>query len=320
MGLLSYWRDMLEEDVLLQGASLAEYTSIRVGGPADVLAIPSHLDRLGMLVRTAHDAGIPVTVLGGGSNVLIRDGGIRGLVILNRCRGYTRLEGDPPRVWVESGMSLAGLARRLIQEGIGGLTWAVSIPGTVGGAVVGNAGAHGGSMADVVEQVTLLHRDGSIENVSGEQMEYGYRTSVVKRQIQEGKGFPVVLGALLRLYPGDADALREEADRYLRYRRQTQPTEPSVGSVFRNPPGDYAGRLIEAAGLKGARVGGAMVSPVHANFIINVGGAMAKDVLALMRLVQERVQEMFDVLLQPEILVLGEERVGTRVRRWEVEE
>ncbi len=306
--LIPYWRDILGEDTLLENASLADYTTFRVGGPADVLALPTRLDRLATLVRSAHAHGVPVTVLGGGSNVLIRDGGLRGLVVVNRCRQHRLFEGEDgqPRVWAESGVSLAGLARELIRHGIGGLTWAVSIPGTVGGAVVGNAGAHGGSMADVVESVSLLHEDGAVEQVPASALAYGYRSSALKAAYQQGVRFPVVLGATLRLTYGDAAALRKEADAFLAHRRRTQPVEASVGSIFRNPDGDYAGRLIEAAGLKGARVGDAEVSTVHANFIINRGRARAADVLALMQLVQARVREAFGVELEPEIMVIGE--------------
>ncbi len=313
--LITYWREVLAGDLLAEQAPLARYTSMRVGGPAEVLAVPTRLSRLLLLLRSAVQAGVPVTILGGGSNVLIPDEGIQGLVVVNHCRGMTILEGDPPRVWAEGGMPLAGLARALVQRGIDGMTWAVSIPGTLGGAVVGNAGAHGGSMAEVVERVALLYEDGGIENVPVEALCYGYRTSVLKQKRAAGDPFPVVVGAMLALTRGDMAELRRQAQAYLRYRRRTQPGEPSVGSIFRNPPGDYAGRLIEAAGLKGTHVGGAMISPIHANFIVNTGNARTADVLTLISRVQERVRKMFGVQLQPEILVLGEERVGTRARR-----
>ncbi len=303
------WREILAGDAVIESARLADYTTLRVGGPADVLAIPTRSDRLVALVADAHRYDIPITVLGGGSNVLVLDGGIRGLVIINRCRDV-RLpvdEGGESRVWAEAGASLAGLARTLIRQGWDGLTWAVSIPGTVGGAVVGNAGAHGGCIADVLISATLLFEDGSTREVDVDDLAYAYRTSALKRAREEGHPFPVVIAATFRVHRADPDVLRARADEFLAHRRRTQPVEASAGSIFRNPEGDYAGRLVEAVGMKGARVGGAMISPVHANFIVNVDNARAADVLALIRLAQERVRATFGIDLEPEILILGED-------------
>ncbi len=307
---IARWRQILGEDTLAEHVPLAEYTTLRVGGPADVLAMPTRSERLAALVADAHAHGVPVTILGGGSNVLVLDGGIRGLVVLNRCRRtrvFTDEDGEP-RAWAEAGASLAGLARALIREGLDGLTWAVSIPGTVGGAVVGNAGAHGGAIADVLESATLLFEDGSTREVPASDLAYAYRTSRLKEARERGEPFPVVLAATFRLRRVDPHALRARADEFLAHRRRTQPVEASAGSIFRNPSGDYAGRLIDVAGLKGARVGGAMISPLHGNFIVNVGGARARDVLALIRLARERVREQFGVDLETEILILGEDR------------
>ncbi len=301
------WEQIMGDDPLSEHVPLAPYTSFRVGGPADVLALPTRRERLIALLLEAYRAHVPITLLGGGSNVLVPDEGIRGLVVINRCRGYRIEEGRRPHVWAEAGMSLAGLARALIRAGWDGLTWAVSIPGTVGGAVVGNAGAHGGDMASVLEEVIWLERDGRVRHVPVEALDYGYRTSTLKRARRAGDPFPVVLAVRLRIWPGDPEALRATADTYLAYRRRTQPSEPSVGSVFRNPPGDYAGRLIEAAGLKGYRLGNVAVSRVHANFIINLGGGRTSQVLALMDLIQERVAAKFGIWLEPEILILDSE-------------
>ncbi len=305
--LVRRWREMLEGDAVLENSPLAGYTSLRVGGPADVLALPTRTDRLVALVRDARGRRIPVTLLGGGSNVLVLDGGVRGLVIINRCRHFRVFEGQDgvPRVWAEAGVALAGLARTLIQQGLDGLTWAVSIPGSVGGAVVGNAGAHGGCVADVLESVTLLEEDGRTVEVAAADLDLGYRTSVLKEARVNGQAFPVVLAATFRLERRDPAVLRARADEFLSYRRRTQPVEASAGSIFRNPEGDYAGRLIEAAGLKGTRVGGAMISQVHANFIVNVGNARAADVLTLIRMARERVRQRFGIDLELEILILG---------------
>jgi len=303
---LSVWRKVLEGDFVAENVPLAPYTTFRIGGPADVLAVPTHRERFVALMRSAAEMGIPFLVLGGGSNVLIPDEGIRGLVIINRCRSFEVIPGEGEWVYVrvDAGVSLAGLARETVRQGLDGLTWAVSIPGTVGGAVVGNAGAHGGSMAEVVEWVHVLQEDGQVVRVPGEALAYGYRTSTLKEARQQGKAFPVVVDVMLRLRRGDARLLRQQADAFLDHRRRTQPTESSVGSIFRNPPGDYAGRLIEAAGLKGVRVGDVAVSTVHANFIVNLGNGRAADVRALMRIIQERVRQQFGVHLEPEILIL----------------
>ncbi len=307
--LVARWRQLLAGDEVMESVPLARYTTLRVGGPADVLAFPTRTERLVALVRDAVAEGVPVTVLGGGSNVLVLDGGVRGLVVINRCRGTRVFVGDDgePRVWAEAGASLAGLARALIREGLDGLTWAVNIPGTVGGAVVGNAGAHGGCIADVLERVTLLYADGQVKDVSAEDLGLGYRASRLKEARLTGEMFPLVLGATFRLTRGDPARLRQRADEYVAYRRQTQPVEASAGSIFRNPPGDYAGRLIEAAGLKGARVGDAMISPLHGNFIVNLGRARAQDVIALIALARQRVRERFGVDLELEILIIGQE-------------
>jgi UDP-N-acetylmuramate dehydrogenase len=204
---------------------------------------------------------------------------------------------------------MAGVARTSIKAGLTGLEWAVSVPGTVGGAVVGNAGAHGGEIKDNLVDLLLIDEEGEVRSLTVEELDYSYRESVLKRKQPLAAGFKaVVLSANFRLANGDADESGERADRYLAHRRQTQPVEPSLGSTFVNPPGDYAGRLIEAAALKGVRVGGAEVSELHANFIINRGGvgrATAADVLGLIRLVQQTVHQQSGVWLEPEVQLVG---------------
>ncbi|MCS7222499.1 MAG: UDP-N-acetylmuramate dehydrogenase [Anaerolineae bacterium] len=278
---------------------LGDYTSFRIGGPADLLVVVHTVDDLAGAVALAHKSGMPWWVLGGGSNVLISDAGVRGLTIVNRCRAI-RI-GEDGTVWAESGALLAGLAREAIQAGLAGLEWAVSVPGTVGGAVVGNAGAHGGCIADCLSSVELVHPSGQRFVWPAAELELGYRSSRLKTGALTG----VVLSASFRLTPAPVDTLRQRASEYLAYRRRTQPITASAGSIFRNPPGDYAGRLIEAAGLKGAREGGAQFSTVHANFIINLGGATARDVLCLIERAQRAVKERFGVTLEPEILFIG---------------
>jgi UDP-N-acetylmuramate dehydrogenase len=253
--------------------------------------------------RAAQADGLPWRVLGGGSNVLVSDAGVRGLVIVNRARQTVFEDGFV--VQAESGANLAALARSCVARGWAGLEWAVGVPGTVGGAVVGNAGAHGGDISGVLQSVTVLDA-GEVVQWPAERLGYAYRNSVLKRSAREGAVSCVVLAATLALEPGDPAHLAQKADEFLERRKRIQPPGPSFGSMFKNPPGDYAGRLIEAAGLKGTQIGGAQVSPLHANFFVNTGGATAADVLALVQLARQRVQEQFGVELELEVELVGD--------------
>jgi UDP-N-acetylmuramate--alanine ligase len=290
------------------GEALARHTTFRIGGPADLFAAVNDPDLMVQLAVLATAHGIPCTVLGGGSNVLVSDAGLRGLVIVNQCREIRTVPGEQPQLVADAGVALAGLARWAIREGLAGLEWAVSVPGTVGGAIVGNAGAHGGQIADNLAWVQVAGLDGSRRKVPAAELRLSYRTSVFKEHLAMGKPIPLILAAGFQLERGDAVQMAAKAGAFLAHRRATQPVEPSVGSVFSNPPGDHAGRLIEAAGLKGYRIGGAQVSLRHANFIVNTGSACAADVVALMSLIQERVDGQFRVKLIPEILMLGQHK------------
>ncbi len=297
---------------------LAPFTTVKIGGPADYFAAVTTTDQLLKLVRWARSVALPYFILGGGSNILISDKGIRGLVIHNRCR-QVRLDAAPccnyprddrPYLFAESGAAMAGVARRSIQEGLTGLEWAVSVPGTVGGAVVGNAGAHGSEVKDSLENALLLDEHDEVVEYTVTDFQYAYRNSWLKRLAPLQAGYkPVVLNANFRLAFGDAIAGKEKAGQFLSHRRATQPVEPSLGSTFINPPGDFAGRLIEAAGLKGATIGNVAVSAVHANFIINPGGvdcATAQEVVCLIQQIQTVVQNRFGVTLEPEVQMAGE--------------
>ncbi len=243
---------------------------------------------------------MPVRVLGGGANVLVSDAGVRGLVVLNHV---TTLEFDGDSVCASAGHSLTTLARRCAARGLAGFEWAASVPGTLGGAVVNNAGAHGGDMAGCVESADVLDAEQGrlVSNLTD--LAYGYRTSALKARAD--RRF-LVLGALLKLSPGDPAAISARIDEFVAYRKRTQPPGASLGSIFKNPPGDYAGRLIEACGLKGLTVGGVQVSPVHGNFFVHRGGATATDYSALIDRVQAAVFEQTGVRLEPEIERLGE--------------
>ncbi len=299
---------LLERDV-----ALAPYTSIRIGGPADWLAAISDVDELRNLVQWAQRIGIPYFVLGGGSNILVSDKGVRGLVILNRCKRLVfeeQADSDKMMLLTESGALMAGVARQTVQRKLFGLEWAVSLPGTVGGAVIGNAGAYGSEVKDNLVDARIVLSSGKVVQVDKQQMDYAYRDSALKRSSTLHAGFDdVVLDARFQLEPDTAGDVETKATEYLAHRRRSQPTEPSIGSTFKNPPGDYAGRLIEAAGLKGAQVGGVQVSNLHANFMVNRGGvgkATAADVMGLVELVQAAVYNKFHIELEPEIQLTGE--------------
>lgn len=298
------------------GEPLAKHTTFRIGGPADLYAAAASLRELDGLTALATERGMPVTILGGGSNVLVSDAGVRGLVIANQTRRFgpgsefpdlgDLADTSAPSLIAESGVLLAGLARWAIRQGWAGLEWAVSVPGTLGGAVVGNAGAHGSDIASSLLWVLLSHAGRGARCYQVKELGFGYRSSLLKQELAADGPLPIVLAAGLRMVPGDVAEMSARAEGYLARRRRSQPVEPSAGSVFRNPPGEYAGRLIEAVGLKGHRIGGAQVSPQHANFIVNVGGAKAADVAALMDLIRSRVHEEAGHRLEPEIRLLGE--------------
>ncbi|NLG73343.1 MAG: UDP-N-acetylmuramate dehydrogenase [Chloroflexi bacterium] len=294
--------ERLQKDV-----PLARYTAARVGGPADWLLEVHSVDELAQAVSLLWREDVPFIVLGGGSNVLVSDAGVREVVIHNRARTvHFDEKGEYPVVWADSGANLGLVARKAAARGLSGLEWAAGIPGTVGGAVAGNAGAHGGDMAGNLVLAEILHRMGTEEPVremmTASRLEMTYRSSLIKRN----PGAAVVLGASLRLEKSTPEAVQAKSDEFVAYRRRTQPPGASMGSMFKNPPGDFAGRLIEAAGLKGARVGEAEISTLHANFFINHGQAKAADILALINMAREAVFEKFRVPLALEIELLGE--------------
>ncbi len=280
-------------------ASLARFTAARLGGPAEALLPVHSADELAQAVRILWEQDLPFHILGGGSNVLVSDAGVRAVVLLNRARAA---RFSPQGLWAESGANLGSLARQAARKGLGGLEWAAGIPGTLGGAVFGNAGAHGGDIAGCLLLAEILHPARGRLTLEAADLRYGYRTSALKRGELPG----IVLNAGLRLRPAPPEDIRARMEAGLEHRRRTQPPGASLGSIFKNPPGDHAGRLIEAAGLKGTRIGGAEISPVHANFFINRGGATAGDLYQLIQLARESVQRKFGITLELEIELLGE--------------
>jgi UDP-N-acetylmuramate dehydrogenase len=298
---------------ILANEPLARWTSARVGGMADALLEVHSSKELAEAASWLWKYRYPFLVIGGGSNILVSDQGYRGVVLLNLAK-QVRFNDDPSSgqatVWAESGVNLGSLARQAAQKGFSGLEWAAGIPGTLGGAVVGNAGAHGGDMAGNLISAEILHQDsqGEVELWSTGQLDFGYRTSKLKPKTYENAFQPwgLVLSVLLRLERSDPQSIKVRMDDLVAYRHKTQPPGASMGSMFKNPPGDYAGRLIEAAGLKGTRIGKAEISPTHANFFVNQGDATANDIFQLIKLARDIVLKEFGIDLELEIQLVGD--------------
>lgn len=285
---------------------LAPYAWLGVGGPADLLVMANTVDTIIAAVKLATVAGVPWRVFGGLTNVLLPDTGLRGIVILNRAKNVVWDENH--RLLVEAGAVVVPVAIESVRRGLGGLTWAVGLPGTIGGAVVNNAGAFGGEISRTLTQCRILHEDGSSETVDTDWFEFEYR----KSKLKTGRDTAVILDCVFQLKARDAAHLQAKADEYTQRRKRTQPPGKTLGSTFKNPPGDYAGRLIEAAGLKGTSVGGMVISDHHANFFINDQQGTAADFMNLITLAQTRVYEQFGVRIEPEIEIVREESLNGR--------
>ncbi len=287
---------------------LSKHTSFRIGGPADILAYPADRNDLSALLREAKKRNLSYVVIGGGTNLLVRDGGFRGVVVSVQRMNTIRIEreyhavgGTFTTVYAEAGVALAKLLSFAAEEGLTGLEFAVGIPGTLGGALCMNAGTAGGEIGDIVDSVTMVSPEGEAITRGREQMEFGYRTA----RVPAGH---VIVDAKVVLRRGDRTKIMAQVKELMDTRKQRQPWgQASAGSVFKNPQDDSAGKLIESAGLKGKTVGGAQVSDKHANFIVNNGNARAADVLALMEIVKNAVLEHRGVRLEPEIKIIGED-------------
>jgi UDP-N-acetylmuramate dehydrogenase len=287
---------------------LARFTTMRVGGPADLFAIAHNAFELRALVRFARSRGLAHTLLGRGSDLVISDRGIRGLVIQVRAEGSS-IDGD--RYRAEAGVPMARAATETQKAGLSGLEFGLAIPGTVGGAVWANAGAHDGDVASIVESADVLLVDGSEVRLPAGELGLAYRDSRFKRHGPDATTgaapFEVVISAIFRLTPASPDEIKARLDEIRRWRQAHQPLGMrSAGSVFRNPPGDSAGRLIDITGLKGLRIGGAVVSEKHANFIVNDRTGTAADVRRLADLVRAKVEARHGVRLEPEVVFLGD--------------
>jgi UDP-N-acetylmuramate dehydrogenase len=293
--------ELTESEVRLN-EPMSGHTSFRIGGPADVLVMPRSVADLIRTVRLARAHGAKLTITGNGSNLLVRDGGIRGVVV-KLGEHFQRIDVETPRMRVQAGALLGDVSRAAAAAGLTGLEFAVGIPGTLGGAIMMNAGAYGGEMKDVVTRVTVLDpNDGETALLGPDELQFGYRKSAL-----QGTG-RIVAEVEMDLRPGDAAAILERMAELTRQREEKQPLAfPSAGSVFKRPPGRYVGPMVEELGLKGYRIGGAQVSEKHAGFIVNCGDATARDVLALIQHVRAEVQRAFNVTLETEVQVIGEE-------------
>ena len=294
---------------IAQAVPMSRYTTLKLGGPADLFCEIASVEELRAALKAAHEMRVPVTVIGNGSNLLVRDGGIRGLVI-HVGDGFSKISDPVPlgdgryALSAQGGATLTKLSNAAAAAGLSGLEFAGGIPGTVGGAVFMNAGAYGGEMKDVVTHVTACTLDGGSVSYTNEEMQFGYRRSVLNQSDSPA----VVTSVTVALAPGDEETIRAAMREFNARRREKQPiTLPSCGSTFKRPEGQFAGTLIDQCGLKGLRVGGASVSTLHAGFLVNDENGTAADYLALIAQVQKIVLEKKGVALEPEVRILGED-------------
>lgn len=294
-------------DALQFNVPLARYTSARAGGPAEMFLAVENALELETAVSLAYNQRIPYFILGGGSNILVSDNGVRGLTILNKARKVSfRHTGLGVVCTAESGANLSSIARKCIAKGLGGLEWAIGVPGTVGGAVVGNAGAHGSDMAANLIAATIWEPGSGTRVYTSKELQYAYRSSILKQEHHKKRTRRVVLSADIELKPEPVDVLTARAEGFTAQRKQTQPGGASMGSMFKNPENYYAGYLIETAGLKGFQVGNARISEKHANFFVSDGTAASEDIRALIAEAWNAVREQFGVEMELEVELVGE--------------
>lgn len=298
--LYQYVCDLVGNENVLKKEPMSRHTTFRVGGDAEYMLLVPDRNVMVQLIKRFHQLEVPYYVIGNGSNILVGDKGIEGFV-LNTSAKMKEIQVDGEYITVESGAMLSKVAAVARDHGLTGLEFASGIPGTIGGAIVMNAGAYDGEMKQVVERVTVVSAEGEVMELDNSTMEFGYRTSIIKN-----RPF-IVLETVLKLSKGDRNEIQAKMDDFTAKRREKQPLEyPSAGSTFKRPEGHFAGKLIMEAGLRGFRVGGAQVSEKHCGFIINIGNASATDISELIDEVTERVKDKFNVSLEPEIIKIGE--------------
>lgn len=279
---------------------LSQHTTLKIGGPADLLIEPSSVENLQQVMRIIRKYALKWRAIGRGSNLLVSDKGIEGVVI-KLGAGLDEIELNGNEVTAGSGHSLISLATMISKKGFSGLEFASGIPGSVGGAVYMNAGAHGSDISKVLTKAYILFEDGKMEWLSNEEMEFSYRTSILQK-----KRPGIVVSAVFKLVEGERSQIVSEMQKNKDYRKETQPWNfPCAGSIFRNPLPHFAGRLIEQAGLKGFYIGGAKISELHGNFIVNAGNASAEDVLQVIQYVKETILRLYDVKMETEVEIIG---------------
>ncbi len=293
----------LTNSQVLFSEPMSNHTSFRIGGPCDLLVIPGTRDDAIKTWVMCKQLRVPCHTIGNGTNLLVRDGGVRGCV-LKLASGYTGIERNGSKsLMVSSGTLLQTIVEASADYELSGLEFAVGVPGSMGGAVTMNAGAYGGDVGSLVNRVEVATSDGTTQWISSDEIGFSYRNSLFLSNDDL-----LILNVEMVLEPGDRDRIRKVMMEHLQQREEKQPLDiPSAGSAFRRPPGRYVGAMIEELGLKGFSCGGAMVSPKHAGFIVNNGGATAKDVLTLMDIIKHKVYENYGVVLEPEIIVIGED-------------
>ncbi|PFE97078.1 UDP-N-acetylenolpyruvoylglucosamine reductase [Bacillus thuringiensis] len=294
--------ELIEADVgrVLVNESLARYTTMKIGGPADILIVPKHVAGVEKTLQLVKQYKTKWTVIGRGSNLLVSDQGIEGVVI-RLGEGLDHLEVEKHKVRVGSGYPLIKLSTLLSRQGLAGLEFASGIPGSVGGAVYMNAGAHKSDISSVLSKALILFEDGTIDWLTNKELEFSYRASALQT-----KRPGIVLEVEFQLQAGKREEIVRSMQNNKDYRRETQPwNHPCAGSVFRNPIPHFAGDLVEKAGLRGYRIGGAQISEMHGNFIVNTGGASAQDVLSLIELIKHTIKDKFDVDMHTEVEIIG---------------
>ncbi len=291
---------IVRKEQILEEEPMKKHTTFRIGGPAEYLILPQTTEEIADVIKLCRQEEIPWYIVGNGSNLLVADEGVRGVVI-QLLRNFNQIQAEGCQIRMQAGAQNAAVAKRALDASLTGFEFAAGIPGTIGGAVVMNAGAYGGEMKDILKEVTVLDPNGMIRTIPAEELELGYRTSIIAR-----KGY-VVLEAVIVLKTGDPKEIKAAMDELKEKRVTKQPLEyPSAGSTFKRPEGYFAGKLIMDAGLRGFSVGGAQISEKHCGFVINKGNATAKDVTELMDETKKIVMEKFGVALEPEVKRLGQ--------------
>ncbi len=298
---LDLFKDIVGEKNCHIDEPMNRHTSFKVGGPADIMILPRSAEDLVAVVKVCKEREIPLFIMGNGTNLVVRDKGIRGAVV-KLCGSFENYKVEDEFIEAEAGVLLSRLSRTALEHGLSGLEFAEGIPGTLGGAVAMNAGAYGSEMKDVVVETRCLDSNGNIEVIRGDGHRFSYRSSVIQK---EGK---IVIASKIKLNRGRHGEIKALMEEFRRRRRERQPLDlPSAGSVFKRPQGFYTGKLIEECGLKGYSIGGAQVSAKHCGFIVNTGGATSEDIIKLIRCIQDKVRERFGVNLETEVRIVGEE-------------